>query len=99
MKISELIIALQSYMEINDDLDVCISGYEGGVTEHFTIKTPFVFCDVNCIPWLGEHDFNEPILESGGHWMNPKMIHRVPSGRKQILLIERKMTNENHQRN
>ena len=57
MKISELIVHLQQIQKEHGDLTVCISGYEGGITESISPGTALAAVNVNKEAWYyGEHE-------------------------------------------
>lgn len=56
MKVKELIEHLLTF---DQELDIVVNGYEGGVTEDVSIETAIVVCDVHQEWYYGEHEIDD----------------------------------------
>ena len=56
MKVHELINALQA---LNPDLEVVVSGYEGGYNNTLSIQPTVLVKDYYNYPWMGKHEAAE----------------------------------------
>lgn len=76
MKVKEL---LEILLTVDQNLDIVIQGYEGGVTENISIELAQVVCNVNSKWYYGEHEIDSDYQQD----INPNNF------RKKVVYISR----------
>ena len=55
MKVKELV---ENLLTFDQELDIVVNGYEGGVTEDVHVETAQIVCNVNSEWYYGEHEID-----------------------------------------
>ena len=78
MKVKDLVHYLLTF---NQEYDIVVDGYEGGVTEDICVESATIVCDINKDWYYGEHEVDSEYHQD----INPNQP------RKKVIYISRKL--------
>ena len=78
MKVKELIDQLLTF---DQDCDIVVDGYEGGVTEYLSIEKVKVVCNINNQWYYGEHEIDDDLQKDINEEVPRKFVIRISRNR------------------